>query len=102
GVTLDWVRTLVGASWDELYDTASLPSRSGPPVFRPYLTPERWDPDATGAWDGLTLAHQREDLLRASLDGVAALLRQRLDDLRAIGHHPARAILGGGGAANSA
>jgi xylulokinase len=102
GVTLDWVRTLLGASWDELYDTASRPSRSGPPIFRPYLTPERWDPDATGAWDGLTLAHQREDLLRAALDGVAALLRQRLDDLRALGHHPARAILGGGGAANPA
>ena len=35
--------------------------------------------------------------MRAALDGVATLLRQRLDDLRAAGHHPAQAILGGGG-----
>jgi xylulokinase len=98
GVTLDWVRTLLGASWDEFYGTASRPPRPDMPVFQPYLTPERWDPTATGAWTGLTLAHQREDLLRSALDGVAALLKRRLDDLRAAGHDPQSVILGGGGA----
>ena len=56
----------------------------------------------TGAWTGLTLAHEREDLMRSALDGVAGLLRQRLDDLRAAGHAPRRVILGGGGTANPA
>ncbi len=102
GVTLDWVRHLLGATWDDLYDTAALPPRPGAPSFQPWLTPERWDPHATGAWTGLTLAHQREDLLRSALDGVAALLRHRLDDLRAAGHHPSRVILAGGGTAHPA
>ena len=102
GITLDWVRNLLGATWDELYDTASRPPAADAPRFDPHLTPERWNPAATGAWTGLTLAHEREDLMRSALDGVAALLRQRLDDLRAAGHAPQRVILGGGGAKNHA
>jgi xylulokinase len=102
GVTLDWVRNLLGATWEELYGTAAGPRRPDAPRFDPYLSPERWHPAATGAWTGLTLAHEREDLLRSALDGVAFLLRQRLDDLRAVGHAPRRAILGGGGAAHPA
>jgi xylulokinase len=102
GITLDWVRNLLGATWDELYDTASRPAAADAPRFDPHLTPERWNPAATGAWTGLTLAHEREDLMRSALDGVAALLRQRLDDLRAAGHAPRRVILGGGGTKNPA
>jgi xylulokinase len=102
GVTLNWVRTLLNASWADLYDAAARPARPGAPVFVPYLTPERWDPAASGAWTGLTLADQRADLLRSALDGVAALLRERLDDLRAAGHDPRRVILGGGGATHPA
>jgi xylulokinase len=102
GVTLDWVRNLLGATWDELYDTASRPPRPDAPRFDPYLSPERWNPGATGAWTGLTLAHEREDLMRSALDGVAGLLRERLDDLRAVGHAPRRVLLGGGGTATPA
>jgi xylulokinase len=102
GVTLDWVRNLLGATWEELYDTAYRPRRPDAPRFDPYLSPERWNPAATGAWTGLTLGHEREDLMRSALDGVAGLLRQRLDDLRAAGHAPQRVILGGGGAAHPA
>ena len=92
GITLDWVRTLLDVTWEELYAAARRPARPNAPVFVPYLTPERWNPTATGAWTGLSLACEREDLLRSALDGVAGLLRQRLDDLRAAGHAPARAI----------
>jgi xylulokinase len=102
GVTLDWVRTMLGASWDELYATAARPKRPDAPVFRPYLTPERWNPGAAGSWSGLTLAHNRDDLLRSALDGVAALLRERLEDLRDAGHAPHRVILGGGGTTHPA
>jgi xylulokinase len=101
GVALDWVRGLLGATWDELYDTASGPSREDAPRFDPYLSPERWHP-ATGAWTGLTLAHEREDLMRSALDGIAGLLRERLDDLRAAGPAPRRVVLGGGGIAHPA
>jgi len=97
GVTLDWVRNLLGATWEELYDTAYRPRRPDAPRFDPYLSPERWNPAATGAWTGLTLGHEREDLMRSALDGVAGLLRQRLDDLRAAGHAPRRVSLGGDG-----
>jgi xylulokinase len=98
GVTLDWVRRTLGASWDELYDTAARPWQADTPVFLPYLAGERWDHRASGgAWTGLTLAHQRDDLLRAALEGVAFLLRGKLDDLRALGCAPAAIRLGGGG-----
>jgi xylulokinase len=99
GVTLDWVRRTLGASWDELYATAARPWRDDTPVFLPYLAGERWDHRHTGgAWTGLALSHQREDLMRAALEGVAFLLRGKLDDLRA--QHPpgpAAIQLAGGG-----
>jgi xylulokinase len=98
GVTLDWVRRTLGASWNELYGTAARPWRADTPVFLPYLAGERWDHRASGgAWTGLTLAHQRDDLLRAALEGVAFLLRGKLDDLRMLGSAPAALQLGGGG-----
>jgi xylulokinase len=98
GAALDWVRGLFGVSWQELYDTAARPWRADTPVFLPYLARERWDPATTGTWSGLTLNHQRDDLLRGALEGVAFLIRRRLEDLRAAGHHPEAAIVGGGGA----
>lgn len=100
GVALDWVRNLLGVSWQQLYDTAGRPWRAETPLFLPYLARERWDATAAGAWDGLTLAHTADDLLRGALEGVAFLLRRRLDDLRAAGHQPRDVLLGGGGASH--
>jgi xylulokinase len=97
GEAINWVRTMLGVSWEQAYSAAARPWRADTPVFLPYLTEERWDPSATGAWAGLTLGHDRDDLLRSALEGVAFLLRDRLADLRAAGHHPARVVLGGGG-----
>ncbi len=111
GVTFDWVRRTLGASWGELYGTAARPWQADTPVFLPQLAGERWDdrgsagpggrppgtPRAGGAWIGLTLAHDRDDLMRAALEGVAFLLRGKLDDMRAAGCAPARIRLAGGG-----
>jgi len=97
GSTLDWVRGTLGVEWQDLYDTAARPWRAGTPVFLPYLTAERFAGPAHGGWAGLTLAHQKTDLARAALEGVAFLLNDRLEDLRAAGHRPASVILGGGG-----
>jgi len=104
GVTLDWVRTVLGVSWQDLYDTAARPWRPDTPVFLPYLTAERWDTAASphGTWAGLTLAHGKADLSRSALEGVAFLLNDRLNDLRAAGHRPERVILGGGGTGHPA
>jgi xylulokinase len=102
GVALDWVRGVLGVSWQQLYDTAWRPWRADTPVFLPYLARERWDPATAGAWEGLSLGHERDDLLRGALEGVAFLLRRRLDDLRAAGHQPEAVLLGGGGATHPA
>jgi xylulokinase len=102
GETINWVRTVFGVSWDHTYSTAGRPWRADTPVFLPYLTEERWEPGLTGSWAGLTLDHSRDDLLRAALEGVAFLLRDRLGDLRAAGHDPARVLLGGGGSRHPA
>jgi len=100
GAALDWVRRTLGASWDELYATAQRPWSQNTPVFLPYLAGERWaHRDCGGAWTGLTLAHGREDLMRAALEGVAFLLRRQLDELRAAGCAPAKVMLAGGGSA---
>ncbi len=98
GAALDWVRRTLNASWDELYATAARPWSMSTPVFLPYLAGERWSHRGSGgAWTGLTLAHGREDLLRAALEGVAFLLRGQLDELRAAGCAPAKVMLAGGG-----
>lgn len=102
GVALDWVRGVLGVSWQQLYATAARPWRADTPVFLPYLARERWDPATAGAWEGLSLAHTREDLMRGAIEGVAFLLRKRLDDLRAAGHQPEAVLLGGGGASHPA
>jgi xylulokinase len=102
GETINWVAAVLGVSWDHTYSTAGRPWRPDTPVFLPYLTQERWEPSVTGCWAGLTLDHGRDDLLRAALEGIAFLLRDRLGDLRAAGHDPARVLLGGGGSRHPA
>jgi xylulokinase len=70
-------------------------------TFLPYLAGERTphaDPDARGAFTGLSLHHDRGALVRAVLEGVAFGLRDSLDLVAELG---ARAELGrvsGGGA----
>jgi len=102
GETINWVAAVLGVSWDHTYSTAGLPWRADTPVFLPYLTQERWEPSLTGCWSGLSLGHAKDDLLRAALEGVAFGLRDRLADLRAAGHDPARVLLGGGGSRHPA
>lgn len=99
GITLGWVNSVLRTSWADMYATATSPWRPATPVFLPYLAGERGDEaaGAAGAWEGLSLAHERGDLLRAALEGVAFLLRSKLDDLRRAGCRPQRAVIAGGG-----
>lgn len=100
GVALDWVRSTLGGSWADLYGTAAYPWRPGTPAFLPYLAGERWDQasaDRGAAWNGLSLSHRRGDMLRAALEGVAFLLRSKLDDLHRAGCRPDQVVISGGG-----
>ncbi len=101
GIALEWVRTMLRASWDEVYAEAFAvaPGAEGL-LFLPYLTGERtpyFDPDARGAWMGLRLVHTRGHLLRAALEGVAFAVRQGLEALLATGVQATELRLAGGG-----
>ena len=89
-----------------LRDAASPPRRAGSPgaeglTFLPYLAGERTphaDPDARGAFAGLSLRHDRGALVRAVLEGVAYGLRDSLDLLRDVGAPAEIGRVSGGGA----
>ncbi len=70
-------------------------------LFAPYLAGERTphaDPNARGAFTGLSLRHDRGALWRAALEGVAYGLRDSLELLRALGAEPGVGRVSGGGA----
>ena len=70
-------------------------------TFLPYLAGERTphaDPDARGAFAGLSLRHDRGALVRAVLEGVAYGLRDSLDLLRDVGAPAEIGRVSGGGA----
>src|SRR3989442_14712219 len=101
GIALEWVRTILGATWDEVYVEAfAVPPGAEGLVFLPYLTGERtpyFDPLARGAWVGLRLSHSRGHLLRAALEGVAFAVRQGMEALLATGVAATELRLAGGG-----
>src|SRR5690242_19268909 len=108
GLSLNWVREVLNASWEELYASASGPSgssgssgSSGDPVFVPHLTGERTpycDPSLRGSWSSLALASDRASLLRSALEGTAFAIRDALDALLGpAGPVPACLRLAGGG-----
>jgi xylulokinase len=102
--SLRWLRDTVapGASFAELTDEAGRwsPGAEGL-TFLPYLQGERTphaDPDARGAFTGLSLRHDRAALVRAVLEGVAYGLRDSLELLRGLGVEPNLGRVSGGGA----
>jgi xylulokinase len=71
--------------------------------FLPYLTGERtphFDPDAKGAWIGLTVRHGRAHLIRSVLEGATYAMRDSLELIREMGVTIAQIRLSGGGARN--
>ncbi|MGH2513348.1 MAG: xylulokinase, partial [Candidatus Limnocylindrales bacterium] len=97
GKALDWFGGLVlggssernaGLTTSLLAEAAVVPAGSGGLVFLPYLAGERspiWDPDARGAFVGLTLAHTRGHLARAVIEGAALALRHVISPIMAAG-----------------
>jgi xylulokinase len=90
GAALDWFATNVLAgtgSRDQLLaEAADVPAAAGGLVFLPYLAGERspiWNPEARGAFVGLTVAHGRGHLTRAILEAAAFALRHVADGITA-------------------
>ena len=78
---------------------ASTPGASGV-VALPYMLGEKTpihDPDARGAFIGLSLATERGDLFRAVLESIAFGFRHHLDVLAELGHEPRRVRVTNGG-----
>jgi xylulokinase len=100
--SLAWLRGLLGAGYGALdAEAAKWPPGTEGLVFAPYLAGERTphaDPDARGAFVGLSLRHDRGALARAVLEGVAYGLRDSLELLRALGVRPELGRVSGGGA----
>jgi xylulokinase len=102
--SLRWLRDAAapGAEFGELVEAAAAwePGAEGL-TFLPYLAGERTphaDPDARGAFTGLSLRHDRGALVRAVLEGVACGLRDSLDLVAALGAGVERGRVSGGGA----
>jgi xylulokinase len=102
--SLRWLHDAVvpEASFDELTaDAERWEPDTGGLTFLPYLQGERTphaDPDARGAFVGLSLRHDRSALVRAVLEGVAYGLRDSLELLRELGVEPEKGRVSGGGA----
>jgi xylulokinase len=82
-------------------EAARWPAGSESLLFAPYLAGERTpypDPDARGAFTGLSLRHDRGALGRATMEGVAYGLRDSLELLRDLGVDARGARVSGGGA----
>ncbi len=84
GLTLAWVRQILGMSWQELYDSAALEPADDDPFFLPHLSGERtpyMDPGMRGAWTNLAPRHDRQRLARAALEGAAFAIRDAVSCL---------------------
>jgi xylulokinase len=97
-----WLRSVLAAELADLETEAGRwPPGSEGLLFAPYLAGERTphpDPDARGAFVGLSARHDRGALWRAMLEGVAYGLRDSLELLRELGARPEIGRVSGGGA----
>jgi xylulokinase len=101
--SLSWLRRATGgAEYADLVEAAGAwgPGAEGA-IFLPYLSGERTphgDPDARGAFIGLSVRHDRGALARATLEGVAYGLRDSLELIAELGERPRIGRASGGGA----
>jgi xylulokinase len=113
GTSLNWVRdhlcrdliSLAGERGENVFDLmieearASVPGAHGL-LFNPSLgggTSQDASPHIRGAFLGLDLGHGRDDVIRATLEGIALGLRLALDELRALADLAPEILVVGGG-----
>ena len=101
--SLQWFRDRLApeASFDDLVaEAGGWAAGADGLLFLPYLAGERTphaDPNARGAFVGLSMHHDRGALVRAVLEGVAFGLRDSLELLRGLGVEAPHARVSGGG-----
>ena len=102
GIAARGSATSAAAIWASCCERPSAGRRAAEGLlFAPYLSGERSphpDPDARGAWVGLSLRHDRGALARAVLEGVACGLGEILELVSALAGPPSHARVSGGGA----
>ncbi|WP_078428428.1 gluconokinase [Alkalihalobacterium alkalinitrilicum] len=116
GIVLHWLKEIVGehhmylaeqgglSAYERLTQLAQTvdPGANGL-LFLPYLNGERapyWNANARGSFIGLTLAHQKEHLIRAGMEGVIFSLLTVSEALERLAG-PSKNILASGGFARS-
>jgi xylulokinase len=105
GGSLRWWRDATGAEYDELVERAEgvRPGAEGL-LFLPYLSGERTphlDPQARGAFVGLTTRHGIPHMTRAVMEGVVFSLRDSLEIMRELEVPLDQVRATGGGARSS-
>lgn len=114
GGSLRWFRDSLGEPErttarlieDDPYNVLTREAALAPPgsdglLFLPYLTGERTpyaDPQARGAFVGLTVRHNKSHLIRAVLEGVSFGLRDSLELVKGLGVPVEQVRASGGGA----
>ncbi len=84
GSVVDWMidKLKLADSSAEIDQLLEGQQDSGGPFFIPALAglaAPYWEPDMRGAWFGLTLAHDRKDLLRAAMESIAFRVKDIFD-----------------------
>ena len=101
GASLDWIARIVGRSVHEAAGMAAdVTIGRESPLFLPHLAGERaplWDPEARGAFAGLSAATGPAGMVAAVMEGVAFSARLAMEALEAAGGRRADVIRGGGG-----
>jgi gluconokinase len=113
GLALRWLRENVfddlqlppSDSYKPLINYAKkVPAGTNGLLFLPYLTGERapcWNADMKGVFFGMTLNHNRRDMIRAVLEGVIYQMNTVLDALKETGVKPCEIRATGGFARSS-
>lgn len=104
GFALEWARDTLGFSTLQELDAAAAKGRFDPNlVVLPYVTGERfpyWTRALRATIHGTRDHHDRADLARAVLTGVACTLRRTIQHARALGHDPHTVMVNGGSVAS--
>lgn len=96
-----WVKSVLRDSNYKEVDRGATAAKAEGLYFLPYLTGERSpinDPNARGAFFGLTAAHTRDDMSRAVLEGISFGLLDCFRSMQAVGVTAGFARVIGGGA----
>jgi len=94
GKALQWFKEITGqaaAPFEDVFgDIEQVPAGSNKLIFLPYLAGERapiWDPNARGAFVGLTMNHGRREMTRAVVESVGFAIRDIITVMEEVGLH---------------